>query len=170
VHKLKKKMNNIYNLILLILFLPIEKNICTCPPPANWRKATPSEYNYSNDVFIGDVKLIPNSQVDYEIVVCEVFKGDLKSGQTIKGEKFGTCGPYVNKNGEWVLFGTYSTKFKVNDCGISSNINDPRGLLPPPPPPNSEIEEKVTLKSRKLEARKHIKKQINMLRNISKSK
>jgi hypothetical protein len=159
-------VNNIYNIIFLILALPLGVNICTCPPPTNWRKATPIEFEYSEFVFIGDVTICDDES--YEIVICEVFKGNLKAGQFIKGKNIGTCGPYVDENGEWVLFGEYSTDFKTNDCGLSSSIADPFGLtVPPPPKPNSDIDRKKQINKWKVESKKNILEQIKMLRNIS---
>lgn len=160
---------------MAIFFLPNGTDVCTCAPNGNWRKATPKEYENVEDVFIGDVTILENNS-DYEIVVCEVFKGELKSGQSIKGENLRYCGPNVNKNGQWVLFGNYSTTFLVNDCGLSSSITEPFGMYPPPPPPkkNSDVDRKELIakwKSElKSESKKNIQKQINMLRNISKSK
>jgi hypothetical protein len=160
---------NIYITILSIFFLPNGANVCSCATIGNWRKATPKEYKYVEDVFIGDVKKIGESKFDYEIEVCEVFKGDLKVGQIIKGTNPRYCSPFVDKLGEWVLFGEYSTDFKTNDCGLSSNIAEPFGMFPPPPPPkpNSDTDSKELIKKWRIESKKNILEQINMLRNIS---
>ncbi|MEO9953526.1 hypothetical protein [Nonlabens sp.] len=101
--------------------------------------------------------------MEYLIEICEVFKGDLQPGQIIKGVNWGTCGPYVDTDGEWILFGNYSDRFIVNDCGLSSNIIDPKRLLAPQP-----INLKNNLESQKLEAKQNIKQQINMLREMIK--
>ncbi|WP_127845636.1 hypothetical protein [Psychroflexus aestuariivivens] len=163
-------MTKILIIFLTLIFIPNENKNCTCAPIENWQKATPKEFEYVDDVFIGDVTISEN-QTDYLIVVCEVFKGDLKSGQKIKGVNIGYCGPFVDKNGEWVMFGKYLTEFKVNDCGLSSNIAEPYGMLPPPPPPPPDFkyDEKTVLKKWKAESKKMIIEQIKMLREISTS-
>jgi hypothetical protein len=160
---------NIYSLIVSLFFVPNGTNICSCAPNGKWRIETPKEYNYVDDVFIGDVKEIGESKFDYEIVVCEVFKGNLKAGQVVKGTNPRSCSPFVDKLGEWVFFGKYSTDFKTNDCGMSSNIAEPFGMFPPPPPPkpNTDIDGKELKKKWKAESRKSILEQITMLRNMS---
>ena len=158
---------NIYSVLLALFFLPNGANICTCAPNGNWRKATPKEYNIVEDVFIGDVT-IDEITSEYSIVVCEVFKGNLKSEQIIDGENLGYCGPFVNKNGEWVLFGKYSTNFKVNDCGLSTNIAKPFGMYAPPPEEiTTDVVEKNMIEKWKAESRKNVLNQIDLLREIS---
>jgi len=163
-------MIKIYTIILSIFIFPNGADTCECAPHPNWKKATPKEFEYVEDVFIGDVTIC--NETEFEIKVCEVFKGNLKAGDFIKGENIGYCGPYVDKNGEWVLFVNYSNSFKVNDCGLSSNIAEPFGLFPPPPPPEKDIKynEKKVIKEWKVKLKKSIKKQIIILRNISESK
>ena len=162
-------MTKIYIIIISIFIFPNGTDICECAPLPNWKKATPKEFEYVEDVFIGDVTICNNTE--FEIKVCEVFKGNLKAGEIIKGENIGYCGPYVDKNGEWLLFGNYLNNFKVNDCGLSSNIAEPFGMFPPPPPPPPDFkyDEKTVLKKWKAESKKMIKEQIKMLREISKS-
>ena len=100
--------------------------------------------------------------------MCEVFKGNLKAGQVVKGTNPRYCSPFVDKLGEWVFFGKYSTDFKTNDCGLSSNIAEPFGMFPPPPPkPNRDVDGKELIKTWKAESRKSVLEQIEMLRNIS---
>ncbi|WP_167342050.1 hypothetical protein [Nonlabens sp. SY33080] len=159
-------MAKIYILLFKLIFIPNRAEYCTCAPLPHWKKATPKEYEYADDVIIADV-IIDENEIGYKITVCEVFKGDLKTGQILNGKNFGTCGPYVDKDGEWVLFGANTTYFKVNDCGLSSNIAEPRELLPPLPPPNSGIDYDKLIEKRRKEARENIKKQIQMLRRIS---
>lgn len=160
-------MTKILIIILSIFTIPNGTNICTCAPLPNWKKATPIEFEYVESVFIGDVTICDKSE--YEIKVCEVFKGDLKIGEIIKGENIGYCGPYVDKNGKWVLFGKYSNNFKVNDCGLSSNIAEPFGMFPPPPPPkpNLDVDGKELIKKWRAESKKNILEQIEMLRNLN---
>ena len=162
-------MIKIYIIILTLFLFPNGTEICTCAPLPHWKKATPKEYEYVDEVFIGDVTICDGT--NFEIKVCEVFKGNLKVGEIIKGENIGYCGPFVDKNGEWILFGKYLNNFKVNDCGLSSNIAEPFGMFPPPPPPPPDLEydEKTVTKKWKAESKKMIKEQIKMLRKISKS-
>lgn len=161
-------MTKILIFLLTINFIPIGMDNCTCARIENWRRATSQEFEYVDDVFIGDVT-INEKQTDYSIVVCEVFKGELKSGQIIKGVNIGSCEPFVAQNGKWVMFGKYSTEFKVNDCGLSSNIAEPYGRFPPPPPPPPDFkyDEKTVLKKWKAESKKMISEQIKILRKIS---
>ena len=156
-------MIHISNIFSSVFFVVGFSSLCTCPPPKNWKKATPIEYKYVNDVFIGDIRIDCDNDFEYLIVICEVFKGDLQPGQIIKGINSGTCGPYVDTDGEWILFGNYSSRFIVNDCGLSLNIINPKRLLAPQP-----INLKNNLESRRLEAKQNIKQQINMLREMIK--
>ena len=117
----------------------------------NWKKATPIEFEYSKNVFIGEVTVCDDE--NYEIVICEVFKGELTAGQMITGKNISTCGPYVDNNGEWMLFGEYTTAFTVNDCGISINTTDPL-MLPPPPPSNADRQEQKFIAKWKAESKK----------------
>lgn len=157
-------MIKIYILLLSVFIFPDGVDICDCAPVPHWQKATPREFEYVEDVFIGDVTIY--NEKEFEIRVCEVFKGNLKSGQIIKGKNSSYCGPYVDKNGEWLLFGKYSNNFKVNDCGLSSNIAEPFTILPPPPPPNYKYDEKTFLKKWKVEIHEIMQEQISILRKM----
>ncbi len=143
-------------------------SLCDCAPIGNWRNATNMEYEYVDDVFIGDVKNINEFETEYEIVICEVFKGDLKVGQKIKGINLKYCSPIVSKKGQWLFFGTYSTDFKINDCGLTTNIDEPWHILPPPPPPNLKEQEKKIIEKWKKVARENVQEQIKILRNKTK--
>ncbi|PRP66085.1 hypothetical protein [Nonlabens agnitus] len=160
-------MTNIFPIIFLLSFFPKNEDVCTCPPTGNWQKATPKEYNYVNDVIIGDVINVSKDQ--FEIIVCTVFKGNLKPGQKINGENYGTCGPYINKTGEWLVFGQQFDGFRVNECGISSKIDDTFPLLPPPPK-ESETIKNLFSESRQKEAMEIRIKQISLLREMSQSR
>lgn len=159
-------MTKIYFILFILIFIPNGSEYCTCKPLGHWEKATPKEYEYVDNVFIADITIDKN-QTDYRITVCEVFKGNLKAGQTLNGKNIGTCGPYVDEDGEWVLFGNNKAHFKVSDCGLSSNIAQPRELLPPPI--KSGIDYDKQIQERKTRARENIQKQIKMLRKMSNS-
>ncbi|WP_405350066.1 hypothetical protein [Nonlabens sp. Asnod3-H03] len=159
---------NYYKLILLFLVLPFESDYCTCPPPRHWEKAASIEYEYSEVVFVGDVKSFSNDKNKFTIEVCEVFKGDLKSGQIILGKNLRSCYPYIDRGGSWLLFGNHSQIFEVNECGISSNIEKPRQLMIPIKPPsviskNRRIEEKT---QRENDAKEAMQNLLTQLRNI----
>ncbi len=159
-------MNNIFNISILGLLISFGTTICVCQPPRPWEKATKMEFRDSETVFIGDVTICDDKE--YEIVVCEVFKGTIKNGQTIIGKNQGTCEPYIGKSGEWLLFGDFSTEFIVYECGTSSNINEPLNpysLLPS----DMRKERLASLNSEILEARKIVQNQIYLLRNVLKS-
>lgn len=147
-----------------MLIFSIGWNTCICAPPMNWKKATPIEFEYSKNVFIGEVTVCDDE--NYEMVICEVFKGELTAGQMITGKNRGTCGPYVDKNGEWIMFGEYTTEFTVNDCGISMSMTDPR-MLPPPPPSNADRQEQKFIATWKAESKKNRQEQLKILRKIS---
>ena len=153
-----------------MFLLPIQNRIdaCNCARIENWRTATVGEYEYVKDVFIGDVKMISEDKTEYELIVTEVFKGELKVGATVKGINPEYCSPNVGKKGEWLFFGTLTNYFHLNECGLTSNIEEPWGILPPPPPPELKSEQKRMIKKWKKEARENIQEQINILRNIRK--
>lgn len=151
-----------------MFLLPIQNGIdaCDCARIENWRTATAGEYEYVKDVFIGDVKIISDDRTEYELIVTEVFKGDLKVGTVVKGINPKYCGPIINKKGQWLFFGTFSNNFHLNECGLTSNIEEPWGILPPPPPSELKLDEKRMIKKWKKEARKNVQEQIIILRNI----
>lgn len=163
-------MNKIYLIILSVFTISSESNICSCPPLPNWKKATSIEYEYSQDVLIADIQIGKN-QTDYKIEVCEVFKGDLKPGQILNGKNIGTCGPYIDKDGKWILFGELSRYFRVNDCGLSSNVSEPYGIIrrPAPPMSNTAEDQEQLIAEWKMESKRVIKQQIKMLKKISES-
>ena len=158
-------MNNSYLLIIGTIFLLNGINFCDCAPIENWRTATDKEYDYVDNVFIGDVNLISENKNEYELVVCEVFKGNLKIGQRIKGINPKYCPPIVNKEGQWLFFGKFSTDFKLNECGLTTNIEEPWKILPPPPPPHLKSEEQTIIDNWKQDALKMVHEQISILRN-----
>ena len=139
---------------------------CDCAPINNVDRALDHEYKFVDDVFVGDVKWFDNDSTNFEIIVCEVFKGDLKPGQKIKGINEGLCGPFVFKTGEWIFLGTYSNKFKVHDCGLTTDLDEPWTILPPPPPPETEKElGQDWLDKWKEKSRQEAYRQIEILRN-----
>ena len=162
-------MTYIYSIIILIFLLPVtnEVEVCDCARIENWRTATVGEYEYVKDVFIGEVKKISEDKTEYEFVVLEVFKGNLKVGRTVKGINPKYCEPDVNKKGHWLFFGAFSDNFNLNECGLTSNIEEPWRILPPPPPPELKADEKKMIKRWKKEVRENMQEQISILREIS---
>lgn len=146
---------------------PIQNGIgpCDCAGIENWRTATVGEYEYVEDVFIGNVKTLSGDKAEYEIEVTEVFKGDLKVGSLIKGINSQNCEPIVNKKGQWLFFGTFSNNFHINECGLTSNIEEPWRFLPPPPPPELNMDYESIIDEFKKEARKMIQEQIIIVRS-----
>lgn len=152
----------------ILLLVTISTLACDCAPIKYVDRAIENEYKFVDDVFIGDVKWIDDDSTYYEIIVCEVFKGDLRPGQKIKGINKGLCGPYVFKTGEWILLGTYSNEFKVHDCGLTTNLAEPWNILPPPPSPETESELGQNLLDKwKAESRQKVNRQIETLRKIA---
>jgi len=150
----------------ILLLTSIKLLACDCAPIKNADRALDHEFKFVDDVFIGDVKWFNNDSTTYEVIVCEVFKGDLKPGQKIKGVNKGLCGPFVLKTGEWIFLGTYSTNFKVHDCGLTTKLDEPWTILPPPPPPETEEElGQDWLDKWKIKARLEAQRQIEVLRN-----
>ena len=78
-------MAKIYILLFTLIFIPNGAEYCTCAPLPHWNKATPKEYEYVEDVIIADV-IIDENEIGYKIIVCEVFKGDLKTSQILNGK------------------------------------------------------------------------------------
>lgn len=134
----------IYNIIFSIFLFPIAQqvDICDCARIENWRTATVKEYEFVKDVFIGDVRKISNDKSEYELIISEVFKGTVEVGATIKGINLKYCGPVVDKKGQWLFFGTITEYFHINECGLTSNLEEPWRILPPPPPPELRLDEK----------------------------
>ena len=165
ISKKQTTVNNIYHFIFGTVFLFSGINFCDCARIENWRTATHGEYEYVDDVFIGDVNLISENKNEYELIVCEVFKGNLEIGEKIKGINAKYCGPIVDKKGQWLFFGKFLTEFKLNECGLSTNIEEPWQILPPPPPPHLKAEEKSIITNWKKDARKMVHEQIIILRN-----
>lgn len=143
-------------------------DICDCARIENWRTATVGEYEYVKDVFIGDVKMISEDKTEYELIVTEVFKGELKVGSMVKGINPEYCSPNVTKKGEWLFFGTFKNNFHLNICGLTSNIEEPWGIKAPPPPTELKWKQKRMIKKWKKEVRENMQEQINILRNIKK--
>lgn len=124
-------MIRFYNIILILLLSFHAKDPCSCYGVRDVRKGIPKEFNRSNDVFIGDVISVHDNNYVYKIEVRQVFKGNLKVGQTIKGVNV-DCPPFITDidvDERWIFFGQqYSNTFKTNDCGLSSSFSDPFGI------------------------------------------
>ncbi|MGB3592186.1 MAG: hypothetical protein WBA16_10925 [Nonlabens sp.] len=151
-------------------------SICTCAPPGKWNTVLLEEFQFSDDVIIGDV--VYYDDYCYESIVCEVYKGNLSIGEQITGVNSRSCEPYVDNDGEWILYGSYNTHFITNDCGGSTSVENPRFpiALAPPAVPNgqalktksqlSKVRERFILE-RAIELRGVISQQIALLRELA---
>lgn len=163
-------MTHLYSIIALLFLLPItnEVAVCDCVWSKNWRKAIVKEYESVDDVFIGEVKSISDDNLEYEVIVTDVLKGNLKVGTAVTGINPIYCDPIVDKKGPWLFFGTLLDNFYLNECGYTSNIEKPWSITPPPPPPPPELklDEKKMLDKWKETARETMQEQLTILRNI----
>ena len=158
--------------ISILIFIPLffeTMDTCTCAPVENWKTATAAEFEIVDLVFIGDVQQIGENGSDYELVVCEVFKGNLLQGERISGVNPKSCNPIVDRKGQWLFFGkTDQRKFTQNECGLTNHLLEPIGQLPPPPPPDSGIDYEEFKSTRKEEAKEIVKGQIKIVRELAK--
>ena len=161
---------NYFTSVLIFLFLFSEtSNTCTCAPVGNWRSATAAEFDNVELVFIGDVQQIDDEGLEYELVVCEVFKGNLSEGQRISGVNPKSCNPVVDKKGQWLFFGDKSDQnlFSQNICGLTNHLIEPIRQLPPPPPPDSDIDYEEYKRTWKKEAKKIVREQVKIVRKLT---
>lgn len=139
---------------------------CSCAPIKKEDRKFYKEYEFVDDVFIGEVKNFDDDSINYAIEICEVFKGNLRPGQLIQGVNEGYCEPFVDKNGEWMFLGHYSDTFEVNDCGLTTDLDEPWSIFPPPPIPEEYKDDRDTwYENLKSKARKEAYRQIEILRN-----
>ena len=161
-----------YILSVLLGFIIITKstNNCNCAPIENWRSATEAEFQIVDLVFVGDVQRIDEEGSGYEIVVCEVFKGNLLPGERISGINPKTCNPVVDRKGQWLFFGEKSdqNRFKQNICGLTNHLMEPVRQLPPPPPPDSGIDYEEYKRTWKKEAKEIVSEQLQIVRKLAK--
>ena len=160
-------MKYFFSILIFLSCFPGPGEICTCAPVGNWKGATEAEFKNVELVFIGDVQRIEKSGSKYEIVVCEVFKGNLTEGQRISGINPKSCNPIVDRKGQWLFFGkTDQNKFTQNICGLTNHLVEPIGQLPPPPPPDSGINYEEYKSTWKKEAKEIVKGQIKIVREL----
>jgi hypothetical protein len=83
---------------------------------------------------------------DYSLKVTEVFKGNIKEGDTINGKAFSGCstGPYVE--GLWIVYATQEEGglIDMDGCGLSRSLHEPEVPLPAPTNFDEELKKKQT--------------------------
>jgi hypothetical protein len=161
-------MKYFFSILIFLFWIPEPEEICTCAPVGNWKGATEAEFTNVELVFTGDVQRIEKNGSKYEIVVCEVFKGNLTEGQRISGKNPESCNPIVDRKGQWLFFGRIDQRnFTQNECGLTNHFIEPVGQLPPPPPPDSGIDYEEYKRTWKEEAREIVKGQIKIVRELA---
>ena len=140
----KLKMKN--KLILIIYFTTTFTSwACSCPPLKKLDYERNAEYQNAEFIFIGKIYNLKNHKRVFEVKVKEIFKGNLNVGQIINGGNNYYCEPFVNKNGEWLIYGKIENGILfIKECGLSRSLKNPENnnyfnIPIPPPPPNSEI-------------------------------
>ncbi len=133
-------------LILLIYFLAtLTSYACTCVPPLKLDSQRTEEFEKSKVIITGIVSKLNQKEQKFELKISEVFKGNLKINQDIIGQAIFSCVPFVDKNGEWLIYGNYENgMLTINTCGLSRSLNHPeenRHFIMPKPPPDLKITE-----------------------------
>jgi hypothetical protein len=140
--------------------------VCTCPPPRNNEKGWSKEYVNSELVFIGEVSCYNEEDYTYTIEVCEVFKGNVESGDLITGSNDLSCHPWVELEKDWLFYGTMISDetFQANGCGHTTTYEKPtQRVLTSQLGTLNQNETQLQLD------RDQVLKQINYIRNIQRT-
>jgi hypothetical protein len=124
-------MKRITLIFLIIIVFTAKSFACICSKMvwAEWNKEDIKSSMESNDIiFIG--KLVSVSKDYYEFKVLEVFKGDVKKDEILKGFYITSCSGWPEKQsiGEWIFYGHYAqyeTDEKILDysqCGPTRSL------------------------------------------------
>ena len=133
-------------LIILIYFIAtLTSFACTCAPQIKLDSQRKEEIKKSKVIIIGIVSKINLNKQKFELKVREVFKGNLRVDQVIIGQSIFSCVPFVDKNGEWLIYGNFENgMLTINTCGLSRSLNHPednRHFIIPKPSPDLKITE-----------------------------
>jgi len=130
----------ILSFIFILSIMPVISSItCICPPIEKLEITQIKEYNSSEVVIIGNVNFVSENSKEFKLSVVEVFKGDLKENDIIKGVNFLSCEPTVNTIGKWLLYGKLQSGIlEINSCGLSRSFDNPMQnrhfqFIQPPP-------------------------------------
>ena len=133
-------------LILLIYFVAtLTSFACTCAAPVKLDSQRTEEIKKSKVIITGIVSKLDRNKQKFELKVTEIFKGNLKIDQDLIGQAIFSCVPFVDKNGEWLIYGNYENgKLKINTCGLSRSLIHPeenRHFIIPKPSPDLKVTE-----------------------------
>lgn len=120
-------------LIFGLLFTTLTGCGCECaPPPRDRTQAWKSNYEYSDLVFVGQVKEV-NEDGSYSFEVIETFKGETSS-TLLSGEIFNTCstGPDL-VDALWIVYAetTDDGQLDISMCSLSRPFSESPFLMKP---------------------------------------
>lgn len=180
-----RKMKFILSLFILFFFVTGTKLFaCDCGPLEKLDTIREKEYGNSDVVFTGRIISLSEGWEDFQIGVTEFFKGKIKRGQILSGKNNTGCEPYIDKGGEWLIYGKIvNDSLVINPCGLSRSFDFPyenryfRSIPVPPLPAgrdstfnDAERIKKIvdTGKLYKEKAKEELKEEIEMLRKKKK--
>lgn len=120
--------------LLMIIGFASESIACECSRLiwAEWNEEDVKESIEFSDL-IFTAKLVSVKQDYYEFKVLEVFKGELKKREIIKGYYVTSCSgwPLKQRTDDWIFYGHYEQDengkkiLNYSQCGPTRNLNHP---------------------------------------------
>lgn len=171
-------MNFLKNIILLLLFLNFSIGYaCSCVSVKNITKKAELEFNISTNVFSGYITYKNEINQYTDILIKEVFKGEIKVGQTIR-IYFTDCEPYPVLEQTWLIYSYLEDGYNtIQKCGISRDLKNPEKSyiynqykikLPLPDEPyieETELEKRNRIIERRRKAKQELRNELIWLRS-----
>ncbi|QWX85417.1 hypothetical protein H0I23_07190 [Cellulophaga sp. HaHaR_3_176] len=148
--------NRLQILFLILTLISYNAFACTCSIPKSLKAIQDYEFQNSDCIFIGEVLKIDFENSTFEIKVVESFNGD-GIGNIYEGTYDNYCGPIINKEGRWLIYGNYNTEnlIEINACGLTRSFENPENNVsattPPEPLPPNKKESKTQAENERTE-------------------
>ncbi|MDC7998418.1 hypothetical protein [Gilvibacter sediminis] len=122
-------MNKILALIFLVVFVP---NSFACICTTLWQVWNKDEYielvNYTDVIFIGELKVVSFEEDCYEFEILDVFKGDVEVGSILTGHYITSCSDMPSLYGSYLIYGDYDnfdgkSTFEYSQCSPSKMVS-----------------------------------------------
>jgi hypothetical protein len=113
---------------------------CDCTPKLD-KVNREESYKYSRLVFLGEFRKENLDANSYSFEVLEVFKGDIRKSQIIRGRQHSSCSRSSFVDGLWLVYATVEddSLIDISICGASRGINMP--FISPPILPKQQKNE-----------------------------
>lgn len=125
-------MRLLFSLLLCASASTLHPCECRSLVTVDWDQSIVRHYmNTSDVIFIGELAGLEEGH--YFLKVLHVFKGDLHSGQVVRGDELTSCSGWPNGNSKsaWIYYGNYAVsggimRMDYTQCGPTRNLSEPR--------------------------------------------